>query len=103
MDERHSAVQTPPRTHLDLYTHDQPGEVERLIELGATGHARTVPISSPWRIPRGIGSTSCSCAESLVPLWFLESQASRTCRWVKLLFEHGFDWGVGGGGRCLLC
>ncbi|WP_371750611.1 VOC family protein [Mycobacteroides sp. LB1] len=36
LDERHSVVPTPPRTHLDLYTHDQPGEVERLIELGAT-------------------------------------------------------------------
>jgi hypothetical protein len=29
-------VQVPPRIHLDLYTEDQAGEVERLIGLGAT-------------------------------------------------------------------
>ena len=29
-------VQIPPRIHLDLYTEDQAGEVERLIGLGAT-------------------------------------------------------------------
>jgi hypothetical protein len=29
------------RLHLDLYTNDQPGEVERLLELGATRHPRT--------------------------------------------------------------
>jgi hypothetical protein len=26
----------PPRIHLDLYTDDQPGEVRRLLALGAT-------------------------------------------------------------------
>jgi catechol 2,3-dioxygenase-like lactoylglutathione lyase family enzyme len=31
-----SPVQEIPRTHLDLYTKDQSGEVERLIALGAT-------------------------------------------------------------------
>ncbi len=29
-------VQVPPKIHLDLYTEDQGGEVQRLIGLGAT-------------------------------------------------------------------
>src|SRR5215831_1538819 len=36
LDRVHSQVQVPPRIHLDLYTDDQPGEVARLITLGAT-------------------------------------------------------------------
>ena len=36
LDMAHSTVQVPPRIHLDLYTQDQAGEVERLIALGAT-------------------------------------------------------------------
>jgi catechol 2,3-dioxygenase-like lactoylglutathione lyase family enzyme len=36
LDRVHSKVQVPPRIHLDLYTEDQAGEVERLIGLGAT-------------------------------------------------------------------
>ena len=36
LDRVHSTVQVPPRIHLDLYTEDQAGEVERLIALGAT-------------------------------------------------------------------
>ena len=36
LDQVHSTVQMPPRIHLDLYTEDQSGEVERLIALGAT-------------------------------------------------------------------
>ena len=36
LDRVHSKVQIPPRIHLDLYTEDQAGEVERLKELGAT-------------------------------------------------------------------
>ena len=36
LDRVRSAVQVPPRIHLDLYTDDQPGEVRRLIGLGAT-------------------------------------------------------------------
>ncbi len=31
-----SKVQVPPRIHLDLYTEDQAGEVERLKAMGAT-------------------------------------------------------------------
>jgi hypothetical protein len=31
-----STLQVPPRIHLDLYTQDQAGEVERLKALGAT-------------------------------------------------------------------
>jgi catechol 2,3-dioxygenase-like lactoylglutathione lyase family enzyme len=31
-----STLQIPPRIHLDLYTDDQAGEVERLLALGAT-------------------------------------------------------------------
>ncbi len=36
LDKVHSTVQVPPRIHLDLYTKDQAGEVERLKALGAT-------------------------------------------------------------------
>lgn len=36
LDMVHSTVQVPPRIHLDLYTEDQAGEVERLKALGAT-------------------------------------------------------------------
>lgn len=36
MDVRVSSVSEPPRLHLDLYTDDQLGEVERLLALGAT-------------------------------------------------------------------
>jgi predicted enzyme related to lactoylglutathione lyase len=36
LDMAHSTVQVPPRIHLDLYTEDQAGEVERLKALGAT-------------------------------------------------------------------
>ena len=36
LDQVRSTVQVPPRIHLDLYTEDQPGEVARLIALGAT-------------------------------------------------------------------
>jgi predicted enzyme related to lactoylglutathione lyase len=36
LDNVRSELQIPPRLHLDLYTEDQEGEVERLKELGAT-------------------------------------------------------------------
>jgi catechol 2,3-dioxygenase-like lactoylglutathione lyase family enzyme len=36
LDRVRSEVHVPPRIHLDLYTHDQAGEVQRLIGLGAT-------------------------------------------------------------------
>jgi catechol 2,3-dioxygenase-like lactoylglutathione lyase family enzyme len=36
LDNVPSKVQIPPRLHLDLYTEDQAGEVERLKALGAT-------------------------------------------------------------------
>jgi catechol 2,3-dioxygenase-like lactoylglutathione lyase family enzyme len=36
LDRVRSALQVPPRIHLDLYTDDQAGEVRRLIGLGAT-------------------------------------------------------------------
>jgi hypothetical protein len=36
LDVQRSTLQVPPRIHLDLYTDDQPGEVRRLIALGAT-------------------------------------------------------------------
>jgi catechol 2,3-dioxygenase-like lactoylglutathione lyase family enzyme len=36
LDQHRSALPIPPRIHLDLYTEDQAGEVERLIGLGAT-------------------------------------------------------------------
>jgi catechol 2,3-dioxygenase-like lactoylglutathione lyase family enzyme len=36
LDQVRSSLQIPPRLHLDLYTEDQAGEVERLIGLGAT-------------------------------------------------------------------
>jgi catechol 2,3-dioxygenase-like lactoylglutathione lyase family enzyme len=36
LDRVRSALQIPPRIHLDLYTEDQQGEVQRLKSLGAT-------------------------------------------------------------------
>jgi catechol 2,3-dioxygenase-like lactoylglutathione lyase family enzyme len=36
LDQVQSELQIPPRLHLDLYTEDQAGEVERLKALGAT-------------------------------------------------------------------
>jgi catechol 2,3-dioxygenase-like lactoylglutathione lyase family enzyme len=36
LDRVRSALQIPPRLHIDLYADDQAGEVERLIALGAT-------------------------------------------------------------------
>jgi predicted enzyme related to lactoylglutathione lyase len=36
LDLHGSTLQIPPRIHLDLYTDDQAGEVERLLALGAT-------------------------------------------------------------------
>jgi catechol 2,3-dioxygenase-like lactoylglutathione lyase family enzyme len=36
LDRVRSALQIPPRIHLDLYTDDQAGEVSRLLDLGAT-------------------------------------------------------------------
>jgi predicted enzyme related to lactoylglutathione lyase len=36
LDQHPSALPIPPRMHLDLYTDDQAGEVQRLIALGAT-------------------------------------------------------------------
>ena len=36
LDRVRSNLQIPPRIHLDLYTEDQAGEVQRLIGLGAT-------------------------------------------------------------------
>jgi predicted enzyme related to lactoylglutathione lyase len=36
LDNVPSTVQVPPRIHLDLFTEDQAGEVERLKALGAT-------------------------------------------------------------------
>src|SRR5918996_2440826 len=36
LDRVRSTVQIPPRIHLDLYTEDQAGDVERLKALGAT-------------------------------------------------------------------
>jgi len=36
LDRAPSEPQVPPRIHLDLYAVDQPREVQRLIELGAT-------------------------------------------------------------------
>jgi hypothetical protein len=36
LDLHWAADRVPPRIHLDLYTDDQAGEVQRLIALGAT-------------------------------------------------------------------
>ena len=36
LDRVRSALQIPPRIHLDLYAEDQGAEVKRLIALGAT-------------------------------------------------------------------
>jgi hypothetical protein len=36
LDQHRSILNIPPRIHLDLYTRDQAGEVQRLLALGAT-------------------------------------------------------------------
>ncbi|HEX8727858.1 MAG TPA: VOC family protein [Ktedonobacterales bacterium] len=36
LDQMRSEAHIPPRIHLDLYTDDQAGEVQRLLALGAT-------------------------------------------------------------------
>ena len=36
LDDVRPTMQIPPRLHLDLYTDEQPREIERLLELGAT-------------------------------------------------------------------
>jgi catechol 2,3-dioxygenase-like lactoylglutathione lyase family enzyme len=36
LDQVGSKLQIPPRLHLDLYTEDQAGDVERLLALGAS-------------------------------------------------------------------
>ena len=36
LDQHHSSDNIPPRIHLDLYTDDQTGEIQRLLALGAT-------------------------------------------------------------------
>ena len=36
LDRVNSSLQIPPRIHLDLYADDQPTQVRRLIDLGAT-------------------------------------------------------------------
>ncbi len=49
------------RVHLDLYTTDQEGEVERLIGIGATRYVRNtarMPTSSCWKIPMATASAS---------------------------------------------
>jgi Glyoxalase-like domain len=38
------------RIHLDLYTHDQEGEVERLLKLGATRHAQEYDPDDDFRV-----------------------------------------------------
>ena len=43
LDQVRSALQIPPRVHLDLYTDDQAREVKRLIALGATERTRIPP------------------------------------------------------------
>ena len=36
LDRVRSSLQIPPRLHLDLYTEDQPAEIDRLLALGAS-------------------------------------------------------------------
>jgi predicted enzyme related to lactoylglutathione lyase len=46
-----SELQIPPRLHLDLFTEDQAGEVERLLALGATEiHWDKRPLDADYRI-----------------------------------------------------
>ena len=54
LDNVPSTVQVPPRLHLDLYTEDQAGEVERLKALGATGvHWDKRPPDADYADPEG--------------------------------------------------
>jgi catechol 2,3-dioxygenase-like lactoylglutathione lyase family enzyme len=51
LDRVRSELQIPPRLHLDLYTEDQGGEVERLLALGATEiHWAKRPPDADYRI-----------------------------------------------------
>jgi catechol 2,3-dioxygenase-like lactoylglutathione lyase family enzyme len=51
LDQVRSELQIPPRIHLDLYTEDQAGEVERLLALGATEiHWDKRPPDADYRI-----------------------------------------------------
>jgi hypothetical protein len=53
-DAYRSKLQVPPRIHLDLYTEDQAGEVQRLIGLGATrGPLGQAAAGRGLRDPRG--------------------------------------------------
>ena len=36
LDRVRSSLQIPPRLHLDLYTEDQPADIDRLLALGAS-------------------------------------------------------------------
>jgi catechol 2,3-dioxygenase-like lactoylglutathione lyase family enzyme len=51
LDRVRSEVHVPPRIHLDLYTEDQAGEVERLVGLGASEvHWDTRPADADYVI-----------------------------------------------------
>jgi predicted enzyme related to lactoylglutathione lyase len=51
LDRHRSALQIPPRIHLDLYADDQAGEVKRLIALGATEvHCDKRPLDADYVI-----------------------------------------------------
>ena len=62
LDAVPAKVQVPPRIHLDLYTEDQAGEVERLKGLGATEiHWDKRPPDADYVIladPKATGSAS---------------------------------------------
>jgi hypothetical protein len=53
LDRVRSELQVPPCLHLDLYTEDQAGEVERLKALGATKCTETAASRRRLRDPRG--------------------------------------------------
>ncbi len=51
LDAVAAKVQVPPKIHLDLYTEDQTGEVDRLLALGATEvHWDKRPADADYRI-----------------------------------------------------
>jgi predicted enzyme related to lactoylglutathione lyase len=70
LDAARSALQIPPRIHLDLYAHDQAAEVERLKNLGATEvHWSKRPLDADYVIladPEGNRFCVIDAAESVV-------------------------------------
>lgn len=81
LDQVRSELQIPPRLHLDLYTENQAGEVERLLALGATEvhwtNDRRMQTTSSSPIPRGTASA-----------WSIRRASDRSAGWATVRECH---------------